>query len=267
MNNTIGVIGCGWFGLPLAKQLVLNNYVVRGTTTSKEKIPLLLKENIQAFLITLSETEFNGAISNFLKELEVLIVNIPPKLRGGGTENYVKKIELLHKEITKSKVKKVIFISSTSVYGNMDGEVTEKTVPTPNTESGKQLLLAENIFKKDADIDATIVRFGGLVGSNRHPINMLSGRKNLSGANAPVNLIHLDDCIRIIEEILTNSWWNEILNGVYPNYPSKQKYYSAIAIKKGLQIPDYKIDNSKKGKLVRSNILLNVKNFKFKTTP
>jgi len=95
---------------------------------------------------------------------------------------------------------------------------------------------------------------------------MLSKKQNLANGNAPINLIHLNDCIKIIRLVIENSWWNEVINGVYPEHPSKQKYYTSEAKKRGLQVPDYKVDNSKKGKKVRSKVLLNVKMFEFTTT-
>jgi len=266
LNSNIGVIGCGWLGLPLAISFVKDGYQVHGSTTSKEKLLILKEENITPFHILLSEDKIAGAISDFLRGIDVLVVNVPPKLRGKSKGNYVQKIQLLHQEVKKSEVQKVIFVSSTSVYGDVDGEVTEETIPQPSTESGKQLLTSENIFANDTDLQTTIIRFGGLIGPNRHPVTMLSGRQNLSNGNAPTNLIHLNDCIRIIKSVLANSWWGEILNGVYPEHPSKQKYYSSEAKKRGLQMPDYKVDNSKKSKIVHSKVLIYVKKFEFTTT-
>lgn len=266
MSRPIGVIGCGWFGFPLAISLINEGYPVHGTTTSKEKIILLKNEGIVPFLIALTENDIVGGISKFLAQLDVLVINVPPRLRGSHRANYVKKVQLLHQEIKKSTLQKVIFVSSTSVYGNCTGEVTEATIPQPTTESGKQLLEAENIFKNDTNLQTTIVRFGGLIGPNRHPITMLSGRQELSNGNHPINLIHLDDCIRIITAVLRNSWWNETLNGVYPQHPSKREYYTNEANKRMLQIPDYKEDNLTKGKKILSNVLVNVKKFEFTTT-
>ena len=266
MNKRIGVIGCGWLGFPLAISLINQGYKVNGSTTSVEKIKLLDKEGILPFLLSLHEDGIKGDISNFLKSIELLIVNIPPKLRAGNKENYVKKIQLLHSEIKKHTIKHVIFVSSTSIYGDLEGEVTEETIPKPNTESGKQLLAAEKIFKNDSKVETTIIRFGGLIGPNRHPITMLSRRQELPNGNHPINLIHLNDCIRILTAVLQNSWWNEVFNGVYPEHPSKEKYYTTEAKKRGLQIPDYKTNNPKKGKKVLSKSLLNVKKFKFTTS-
>lgn len=266
MNSTIGVMGCGWLGLPLASSLVQDGYTVYGSTTSKEKLAHLRQQDIVPFHIELSEDKIEGAISAFLRHLDVLVINIPPRLRGQNKENYVQKMQLLHLELKKTAVRKVIFVSSTSVYGAVVGEVTEDTIPQPITESGIQLLASENIFVNDTDLQTTLIRFGGLIGPNRHPVTMLAGRQNLTNGNTPINLIHLNDCIRIIRSILRNSWWGEIINGVYPEHPKKQKYYSLEAKKRGLQMPDYKVDNSKKGKKVHSNVLLNVKKFDFTTT-
>lgn len=259
-------MGCGWLGRPLAKSFVSDGYQVHGSTTSKEKLIPLKKEGITPFLISFNEYRIKGDISGFLKDLEVLVVNIPPKLRGGNKENYVKKIELLHKEIKKNTLKKIIFVSSTSVYGAIDGEVTEETIPQPVTESGKQLLVTENIFLDDKNLQTTVIRFGGLIGPTRHPITMLSGRANILNGNAPVNLIHLNDCIQIIRSVFTNSWWNEVINGVHPDHPSKQEYYIEAAKKRDLQIPDFKEDTAKKGKTVVSKVLITVKKYEFTTT-
>lgn len=266
MNKTIGIIGCGWLGLPLAVSLISNGYKIHGSTTSEEKLDTLKKKGIISFLIALSENDIEGSITNFLEGVEILVLNVPPKLRGPNKENYVKKMQLLHDEIKKTNVRKVIFISSTSVYGDIQGDVTEETVPRPSTASGKQLLSAENIFKTDTSLKTTIIRFGGLIGPNRHPITILSGKQNLSNGNSPINLIHLNDCIHIIEGVILHSWWNQLLIGVYPDHPTKQHYYTSIATKKGLQAPDYKIDMLKKGKIIRSKSLITVKKFKFTTS-
>lgn len=266
MSKTIAVMGCGWLGRPLANSFISDGYRVHGSTTSEEKLIPLKKEGIIPFLISFHEDNIEGDISNFLKDVELLIVNIPPKLRKGPKENYVKKMKLLHEKVKKNTVKKVIFVSSTSVYGAVEGEVTEETIPKPTTESGIQLLASEKVFSEDETLQTTILRFGGLIGPNRHPVTMLSGRKELSNGNAAVNLIHLDDCIGIIKAIFEKSWWNEVLNGVHPHHPTKRKYYTQEAIRLGLQHPDYKEDSALKSKIISPKKLISVKKYKFTTT-
>ncbi|QLG44910.1 SDR family oxidoreductase [Costertonia aggregata] len=265
MSKTIGIMGCGWLGLPLAKALLSHGYIIKGTTTSKEKLGILKSEGIRPFRISLSENSIYGPISDFLMSVHTLIVNVPPRLRSGNAENYVDKMQLLFDEIRKSKVHHIVFVSSTSVYGDLEGDVDESTPPIPKTESGKQLLASEEIARKSA-LDTTIIRFGGLIGPDRHPVTMLSGRKGLSNGNAPVNLIHLDDCIQIIVALLKNNWWNETFNAVYPYHPSKKKYYTLQAKKRGLSPPDYSADSNQKGKKIHSRKLIRVKNYDFNTT-
>lgn len=103
-------------------------------------------------------------------ESQFLIINIPPKLRGNSTENFVEKIKNLIPFIEKSGIKKVLFVSSTSVYSDEDKVVTEETIPNPDTESGKQLFKCEKLLQENSHFETTILRFGGLIGEDRHPI-------------------------------------------------------------------------------------------------
>ncbi|MGB3144456.1 MAG: SDR family oxidoreductase [Maribacter sp.] len=258
MSKKIGVIGCGWLGLPLAESLIAHGHRVSGTTTSKEKIKELENKGITPFKISISENGIEGPIEDFLNNCALLIINIPPGLRGKGPkESYISKIRLLHTEIKKSAIQKVIFISSTSVYGDVEGEVTEATRTEPSSASGKQILACEQLFINDKELPATIIRFAGLIGPDRHPVTILSGRENLSGGNAPVNLIHLEDCIGIIKAVITHEFWNELLNAVYPSHPEKSEYYMQEALKRGLQPPQYNQDNTKLHKKIKTcNIFL-----------
>ena len=258
-------MGCGWLGLPLAKSLIEDGYLVRGTTTSEYKLGKLQKEGIIPFLISLTEEKLAGNISGFLANVEALIINIPPKLRGSNKENYVKKMQLLLESVKAAKTKKVIFVSSTSIYGDINAEVTEETIPQPSTQSGKQLLASENLFKNTPELRTTIIRFGGLIGPDRHPVTMLSGRKALNNGNHPVNLIHLNDCISIISSVIKQNWWGEIFNAVYPYHPPKKKYYSQEAIKRDLNIPEYSNTSLHDGKKIDSSRLIHVKKYIFKT--
>ena len=258
-------MGCGWLGLPLAMAFVEGSYLVRGTTTSEYKLGMLKKEGVTPFLISLSEEKIVGNISDFLVDAEVLVINIPPKLRGGNKENYVKKMQLLLESVKAAKTKKVIFVSSTSVYGDINAEVTEETIPKPSTESGKQLLASENLFKNTPELQTTIIRFGGLIGPDRHPVTMLSGRKGLTNGNAVINLIHVEDCIGIIKAIIQDDWWDELFNGVYPYHPTKQEYYSSEAQKRGLTIPVYSNTSLHPGNKIDSRKLIHVKKYRFNT--
>ena len=259
----ISILGCGWLGLPLAKALLSKGFSVKGSTTSPEKIAVLENAGIEPFLIALSENKATGNLTDFLENSEILIIDVPPKLRGSGTENFVSKIRNIIPFIEKSSVEKVLFISSTSVYNDEDAFVTEGTIPKPDTESGKQLLETEQLLLSNSNFKTTVLRFGGLIGEDRHPVKFLAGRENLDNPNAPINLIHQDDCIGIILKIIANDAWNETFNAVAPSHPSRELYYTQKAKELNLALPRFNPENNAGGKIILSARLEKVLNYTF----
>ncbi|MFV8351946.1 SDR family oxidoreductase [Flavobacterium sp. XS2P14] len=259
----ISILGCGWLGLPLAKALVKNEYLVSGSTTSIEKIAVLENAGIEPFLIVLSENKTIGNLTEFLADSEILIIDIPPKLRGSETENFVSKIRNIIPFIEKSAVQKVLFISSTSVYNDGDAFVSEKTIARPATESGKQLLEIEQLLQNNIHFKTTVLRFGGLIGEDRHPVKFLAGRENLENPNAPINLIHQEDCIGIINAILSQQVWGETLNAVTPYHPTRAEYYTQKAVELNLALPKFTTGSNSNRKIILSDYLETVLKYTF----
>lgn len=251
MKN-ISILGCGWLGFPLAKSLLEKGFSVKGSTTSLEKISLLEQNGILTFKIFLDENEIHGDIESFLENSEILIIDIPPKLRGNSKENFVAKIQNLIPFIENTKVEKVMFVSSTSVYADDNLSVDETTKPQPDTESGKQLLETEMILQNNKNFKTTIIRFGGLIGKNRHPIRFLTGKQNLENPEAPINLIHQTDCIGILESIIDKDCFGEIFNAVAPFHPSRKDYYTQKATEFELAIPEFDTGKPSIGKTINS---------------
>ena len=252
----ISILGCGWLGLPLAKSLLQNGFSIKGSTTSLEKISLLESEGISPFLVRLEEHQISESIADFLADSQILIINIPPKLRGGSTENFVAKITTLLPFIENSTVEKVLFVSSTSVYGEDNEFVSEATVLNPDSEGGRQLAIVENILQKNSRFQTTILRFGGLISDDRNPVRFLSGRENIENPDAPINLIHQDDCIGIIEKIIALNSWNKTYNAVTPFHPSRKEYYSQKATELNLALPKFAASNTVTGKTILSDYLI-----------
>ena len=272
----ISILGCGWLGLPLAKSLLENGFSINGSTTSVEKIAVLENAGIHPFLVSLSAVEVleetKISIENFLQNSDVLIIDIPPKLRGDSSENFVAKIQNIIPFIEKSSVEKVIFVSSTSVYADDNSIITEETKPNPDTESGRQLLEAEQLLQSNKNFQTTILRFGGLIGEDRHPIKFLAGRKDIENPEGPINLIHQIDCIGIIEEIIkkglrqaqSDTWdSNEIFNAVAPFHPTRKDYYTQKAIELNLPLPEFEESKPSIGKTILSDKVESVLNYKF----
>jgi len=269
LENKISIIGCGWLGLPLAKYLSNEGFVIKGSTTSSKKLELLKTHHIEGFLIHLNETEISGNYSKFLANSETLIINIPPGLRNNPTKNHVTEIRNLISVIEEHNIKNVIYISSTAVFNDTVHfpEITDTTIPNTTSDSGKQLIEIEQLLRNNPNFNTTILRFGGLFDEERHPAKYLSGKTNVSNHQAPINLIHKDDCIQIISTILKNELWNVSLNAVYPSHPGKKTYYSAYCEYHNLALPEFNTSAKSKGKIVASSKLVQLLNYTFKQTP
>jgi len=260
----ISLLGCGWLGLPLAKSLLEKGFLVNGSTTSEDKISLLKAAGICPFLISLGGNEIGSEMDLFLQNSAILIIAIPPKLRSESSDNFVVKIKNLLPFIENSSVKKVLFVSSTSVYADDNLTVTEAINPKPNTENGKQLLSTELLLQNNKNFHTTIVRFGGLIGIDRHPIAFLSGRKNIENPEAPINLIHQKDCIGVIKSIIEKECWNETFNAVAPFHPTRKTYYTQKAIERNLPLPEFDESKPSIGKIISSNKVEQILDYQFK---
>ena len=248
----ISVLGCGWLGLPLAKDLINKGHIVKGSTTSQEKFQLLSAEGIIPYQIKLFEEGIQGDISSFLNDTEILIVNIPPGLRNDPKENFIAKIGRLKEKIDRSHIQHLIFVSSTSVFEDREDMpvYNEEDEPNGTRINSEQLIGAEKLAFSD-NYKTSILRFGGLFGPGRHPVNFLSGKMNVKDPEGPVNLIHRDDCIGIINAIIESDK-SGIFHGVYPEHPKKANYYKAIAKQENLALPEFSHETSSKGKIINS---------------
>jgi nucleoside-diphosphate-sugar epimerase len=266
LSKHISIIGCGWLGLPLAKHLVSKNFKVKGSTTHKDKIPSLNSNGIEGFYVELTKDSIEGDIENCLSESEILILNIPPGLRKSPEADFVKQILLLIPYIEKSSIKNVLFVSSTSVYADSESipVITEDSIPNPDTESAKQLWNVEKLLQTNQNFRTTILRFGGLFGADRHPATFLSGKMGVKNPDAPVNLIHLDDCIGIIQNILESAIWNETLNAATTAHPSRKDYYSSICEIMDVPLPVFEETSSQKGKCIDSKKLVRLLDYEFR---
>ena len=160
-------------------------------------------------------------------------------------------------------MKHILFVSSTSVYGQDKKDLNEKERPKPVTESGKQLLRVEDILYNHLELQNTIIRFGGLIGYDRIPGRFLSGKKDLPNGGSPVNLVHRDDCIEVIYNIIAQKKWGTIYNFCSPEHPSKKEFYTLATQAINIPPPEFK-DMNPSGKSISSKKLIEELNFKFK---
>ena len=258
----IAILGAGWLGSVLAEKCIENNHNVIISTTSREKQSLFVKKGLKSMLIEVTEEKITGDYS-FFNCIELLIITIPPMLRKNRNIKYVEMMERVIEKIVDFKIKKVIYTSSTSVYGFQKENITEKSETNPISDAAKKILMCEKKLLENPSFESCIIRLGGLIGPDRHPIYSLSRKQNLPNPKSPINLIHQIDAVGITLCLSENWNGNEIFNAVAKYHPSRKDYYVSISKIAKLAPPKFE----KKGKIrgeISSSKLLKLTNYQFK---
>jgi nucleoside-diphosphate-sugar epimerase len=233
--KSIGILGCGWFGLPLAKALIAQGYVVKGSTTSTAKLEKLREEGIEPYQINLNET--TDLPTDFF-DTDVLFVNVPPRAKTESPSTYPEKLKRIAEAA--QNVKQLIFISSTGVFEDGNFEVDENTVPNPETAASKALFEAEQIFRTNAQFITSVIRFAGLIGPGRNLAKFFAGRTDVPNGKAPINLIALEDCIGLCLHLLQAQKFGEIYHAVTPHHPTRAAFYTRLCEVSGMEKPLFK---------------------------
>ena len=257
----ISILGCGWYGFGLAASLTAAGHTVKGSTTSAEKMQALAGAGIEPYLVNFGAENATYGLHFF--ECDILWIAIPPKTRHGEGDAYTAKLAHIAQAAQKHNVKQVIYISSTGVYGDHNHKVDEQTPPAPATPSGKILLQAEQLLQNNLAFSTTIIRFGGLFGPNRNPGRFFAGKKQIPNGRAPVNMIHLDDCLGISHAILNKKAFGHTFNACAPQHPEKWVFYTQAARNTGLELPEFN-DELLEWKIVNSINIPQLLQYRFK---
>lgn len=217
--RAVSILGCGWLGLPLAKHLLKLGYPVLGSTTSPEKISVLQSCGIRPFLLEAGPRLKGEKISAFFKS-SLLFLNIPFERHLEDPSFYKEQIRSVVQHLREGTVEFVIFAGSTAVYPETVEDATEdaalRFLPGNPSPAGSLLGRAqalwevEQLLLNDPKFKTTVVRFGGLYGPGRPIGRFLAGKKGLSGGDKPVNLIHQQDCLRVVAQIIGHDVRGEI---------------------------------------------------------
>lgn len=261
--DQISILGSGWLGLPLAQELQQAGHKIVTSTRSTERLEQIKKMGVSACLYDIESVEND---SQFL-QADILIINI--------TSKDIAAYKALINQIEASTIKKVLFISSTSVYADSD-----KPNPTPAIEADVSLLKPcplldiENLFLARKKFETSIIRFAGLIGYQRHPGRFFIQKgehnefscKPIRNPEGLVNMIHRDDCIGIINAVIEQQSWGEIFNGCSSQHPTRREFYSwAIADYCGAEKPalNFSENGSSSFKIIDNNKVKNHLVYKF----
>lgn len=263
MSFSVSIVGCGWYGWPLAQRLQNLGWQVKGSKSTQAGVDALRASGVEGYLLRLDPGPVSE-VDEALFTADTLIVNIPPSRRPDVERYHCEQMRALAQLIEHSQITRVLFISSTSIYPDINRIVTERDQLPPEKASGRALLRVEYMWRTRSQVDTTVLRFGGLVGGERNPGRFLAGKHDVKNGDAPVNLIHLDDCITITQEIIRQGVWGEILNACCPQHPTRRSFYRAAAEKAGLDVPSFADESATTFKQVDSSLLMRRLGYEFR---
>jgi len=241
-NKTISILGCGWLGLPLAKALSEQGYRVKGSTTRTERFAEIEQIGAESFLLKAENGKWIGErLLDFLT-CDMLIIAVPPGTKRNNNSTHAAEIKVLMELIpSASAIKKIIYISSTSVYKSTNKVVTEEDIKSISDAENKVLFEAEQYIQQaDNAAHKIILRLGGLTGYERMLARFFAGKTELAGGNEPVNLLHRDDAIgAVLFLIKKDILQNQIVNVCSPEHPTREAFYTALCNRFGLAKPNF----------------------------
>jgi nucleoside-diphosphate-sugar epimerase len=215
----VAIIGCGYVGTAIARQLSDLSYVVTATTTTLERVTQL-QAVAQRVLVATGDNQ--SSLLAALENQDAVILTIAPTGNKQVNEDGYKAtylhtaknlVDILQQVPT---VKHLIYTSSCGVYGDRNGEwVNEESPVVLNNEHGEILHDTEKILlaASNPNRKVCILRLGAIYGSGREIGKRFS---KLAGTTRPgkgenfINWIHLDDIVSAVNFALTYK-----LQGIY----------------------------------------------------
>ena len=235
----IGIIGCGWLGLPLGRALVARGHEVVGTTTTPDKLVKLAAAGIEGYLLDLN-TAIPDDTRAALSGCQRLFVNIPP---GRGYADIVTRYPdwmWRLSRLNNARMDRWLLAGTTGVYGAVKGKVTEETPAQPVRASGKAVRAAERVLSEELGEKLVVARLAGLVGGRREAGRFLAGKQEVPNGDAPVNLVHRADVIALVIRLLeAETLAHDCYHICADAHPEKKVLYPERARRLGLQAPTF----------------------------
>lgn len=171
----IGIVGCGYLGLELCRQLIEADHMVTGIRRSDSGLAAIEQAGGRALQADVTDE----ASLEQLPPVDVVVFAASSGGRGAANarEVYVTGFRKLVRALGKidPTPDRLLYTSSTGVYGDHDGDwVDESTPVATDTERREVLVAAEEIAlaeTDDFDIDGTVARLAGIYGPERYRID------------------------------------------------------------------------------------------------
>ncbi len=261
----VAIVGLGWLGMPLALSLSARGWQVTGSKTTLDGVEAARMCGIDGYQLQLTpELVCESDDLDALLDADALVITLPARRTGEGDDFYLQAVQEIVDSALAHNIPRIIFTSSTSVYGETEGSVKETSPLEPVTASGRVLRELETWLHDLPGTSVDILRLAGLVGPERHPGRFLAGKTDVANGAHGVNLVHLEDVISAITLLLQAPKGGHIYNLCAPAHPTRAEFYSLMARQMNLDAPVFRTQTQNgHGKLVDGNRICNELGFEY----
>ena len=230
MYPEVLIIGCGFLGEAAADLFCCEGKSVLGLVRRPDSACMISSRfqrkrsdgSFQCGVVDVTDLGSVEALTNQVRGVPLAIFSVSSG-RGGADAYAALYRDGLIRVLEQWRPEKMVFVSSTSVYGQSDSSwVTEASLTAPDQETSKILVDAEVIA---LDAGATVARLSGIYGPGRSVLlrKFISGEALLeNGGERWINQVHRDDAAAALV-VLGRS---DISGGVYnitDDTPATQK--------------------------------------------
>ena len=198
----IAILGCGYVGLELGRQLAPDHDIV-GVRRSKTGVERIERAGFDAVQADVTDPDELARVPDV--DCVVFAASSGGRGADAAREVYVDGLRTAIESFgaREQSPDRLIYTSSTGVYGDHDGEwVDEDTPIEPTTEKTEVLAEAERITREEAvdhGMDGTVARFAGLYGPDRYRLDRYLDGPVTAGY---LNMVHRDDAAGAIRYFL-----------------------------------------------------------------
>ena len=144
----VAIVGLGWLGMPLAMSLAARGWQVTGSKTTLDGVEAARMSGIESYSLRLEpELVCEPDDLDALMDADALVITLPARSSGPGEAFYLQAMQELVDSALAYRIPRIIFTSSTSVYGDAQGIVKEGTPRNPVTASGRVGQTSWSLFR------------------------------------------------------------------------------------------------------------------------
>lgn len=190
------IVGCGYLGIRIANVLATGGDELTVITRSVERANEFENYGWQPIVADLTR----AALDNKIEADSVLFaMGIDADQRASAQTLWQQALEHLIQSVT-GKPDSFVYISSTGVFGDCQGQVDEASPCRPNRPTAQAHLAMEDWIQESPWSESAIVlRIGGLYGPDRLPnaVKIHRAEPLPTDPQHDLNLIHVDDAARV----------------------------------------------------------------------